>query len=87
MTSADLEMHNIEFKTKFAIESYAYHVFLAVFQIFDLKWPFSTPKMTSDYLDMHIIRMRIKFWIELYAYYAHLAIFTIFDPEMTLLDS
>ena len=71
MTSADLEIHTIEFKTKFAIDLYVYHVHLAMFQIFDLKMTFLdlkmiflTPKMTSSDLDMHIIRIRIKFWID-----------------------
>ena len=37
MTSGDLEKHPIELKTKFAIDPYVYHVYLAMFQIFDLK--------------------------------------------------
>ena len=37
MTSGDLEMYPIEFKTKFAIDPYVYRVHLAMFQIFDLK--------------------------------------------------
>ena len=40
MTSAELEMHNIESKIKFAIDLYAYHVHLAMFQSFDLKMTF-----------------------------------------------
>ena len=85
-------MHIIEFKTKFEIDPYVYHVHLAMFQIFDLKMTFLglkmiflTPKMTSSDLDMHIIRIRIKFRIDSYAYHVHLAIFSIFDPKMTFL--
>ena len=43
MTSGDLEMYPIEFKTKFAIDPYVYHVHLAIFPIFDPKVTFLTP--------------------------------------------
>ena len=43
MTSAELEMNIIESKTKFAVDLYAYHVHLAMFEIFDLKMTFFDP--------------------------------------------
>ena len=43
MTSNDFEMHIIGFRRKFPIKWYAYQVHLAVFPIFDPKWPFLTP--------------------------------------------
>ena len=42
MTSGDLEKHPIEFKTKFAIDPYVYHVYLAIFPICDPKVTFLT---------------------------------------------
>ena len=89
----DLEMHIIRIKIKFSIDSYSYHVHLAIFSIFDPRITFFDPKMTFstllmtlDDLEMHIIRIRIKFPIDLYAYHVHLDIFSIFDPKMTFFD-
>ena len=61
---------------KIWIDSYAYHVHLALFPIFDSELTFFDPKMTfydplmtSDDLKMHTIEFRRKFPIDLYAYY------------------
>ena len=49
MTLNDHYIRIIGIKIEFGIESYAYHVHLAMFQIFDLKM---TPRMTLNDLEM-----------------------------------
>ena len=43
MTSDDLDMHTIRIRIKFWIDSYTYHVHLAIFSIFDPKMTFVDP--------------------------------------------
>ena len=43
ITSDDVDMHIIGIRIKFRIDSYAYHVHLAIFSIFDPKMTFSDP--------------------------------------------
>ena len=43
MSLNDHDNHFIRIKIEFGIESYAYYVYLAVFEIYDLKMTFFTP--------------------------------------------
>ena len=60
MTSVDLEMYTIEFKTKFVIDPYVYQC-IWMFEIFDLRMTLFDPQMTSNDLDMLIFKIKIKF--------------------------